>query len=619
MKKITIMLFLMFLFIGFSHAQKNQNAAIEKYSQISYKIVMNGDAVTSICENRSVPSIKSILKFQSPSQNSLFLFSSTFTYIGCSTSYTTVSNSTPQNIYQDPNNPDRIHIVCISAPPEDSITFTNRKTKYYYSTDKGTTWSFICNVPDVRSGLPVITLTSNGNALIANYGGSPTRTSWYYDAAPGLGSFVTLTPATMDYIWPRTVATNSITLTNKFIGIGSPNGRDSAFTIIGQSLTSPGIFSQWQFINSDQAETYSIARGTDGRIGIVYHVNDVLFPNDYGSVFFMESTNNGTSYSTPLKIFNANISPTGDSLGALRGIQMVYQGNIPKVVFETIKQTNTSSYFPNAGKNNIRFWSTSLSGSDPNRSIVIADTLLVGYHPYKSYGIGNRIFACICRPTIGVSNDGTGLFAAFMVPINYYGSPYDTISYMDIWLTYSVNYGSNWDPPTRVNPVTPIKDWTYPSISPFNDNTANNYYVNLVMLSDSLPGSIYMYLNPKYTFARVEISRNPIIPAAPTLLSPINGASNVSLTPTLDWTDVSGVFNYRIQISSSPTFTSAIVDTIIQISQISIPSGKLSQFTTYYWRVNASNSAGSSPWSFIWNFTTTFTSAVNLYSNEVPT
>jgi hypothetical protein len=49
-------------------------------------------------------------------------------------------------------------------------------------------------------------------------------------------------------------------------------------------------------------------------------------------------------------------------------------------------------------------------------------------------------------------------------------------------------------------------------------------------------------------------------PSAPTLLTPTNGATGVAVTPTLDWSDVSGASTYRVQVSTNSGFTVIIKD-----------------------------------------------------------
>jgi large repetitive protein len=97
----------------------------------------------------------------------------------------------------------------------------------------------------------------------------------------------------------------------------------------------------------------------------------------------------------------------------------------------------------------------------------------------------------------------------------------------------------------------------------------------------------------------------PALPAAPLLLSPPNGSTNVSTTPTMDWGDVAGATSYRLQISFNTNFNALAIDQEnINASQFVVPAGYLSGNTLYYWRVSASNVGGSGPWSLVWNFTT---------------
>jgi hypothetical protein len=94
------------------------------------------------------------------------------------------------------------------------------------------------------------------------------------------------------------------------------------------------------------------------------------------------------------------------------------------------------------------------------------------------------------------------------------------------------------------------------------------------------------------------------LPSAPSLVSPPNGASGVSTTPTLDWSDVTGATSYDVQVCSDSGCTNVVrSQTGLTASQWTV-SPALSGGTTYYWRARAVNSCGASAWSATWSFTT---------------
>ena len=95
------------------------------------------------------------------------------------------------------------------------------------------------------------------------------------------------------------------------------------------------------------------------------------------------------------------------------------------------------------------------------------------------------------------------------------------------------------------------------------------------------------------------------IPNVPTLISPSNGSINQPLNLKLDWNDAEGATSYRMQISKDFDFATLILDSSnLSGSEYIVPQGKLENSTLYYWRVNASNSAGPSAWSAAWSFST---------------
>lgn len=95
----------------------------------------------------------------------------------------------------------------------------------------------------------------------------------------------------------------------------------------------------------------------------------------------------------------------------------------------------------------------------------------------------------------------------------------------------------------------------------------------------------------------------PEVPAAPALSSPSNGATSVSIPPTVAWAASTGATSYRCQVSTSSSFGTTVYDTSGLTATSASVTG-LSTSTTYYWRVNATNSAGTSDWSSVYSFTT---------------
>ncbi len=92
-------------------------------------------------------------------------------------------------------------------------------------------------------------------------------------------------------------------------------------------------------------------------------------------------------------------------------------------------------------------------------------------------------------------------------------------------------------------------------------------------------------------------------PAAPTLATPANGATSVSVTPSMAWNSSAGAVSYRLQISTDSSFGTTTIDSSGITSTTKSVVG-LAHGTKCYWRVNASNPGGTSAWSLVWNFTT---------------
>jgi len=91
-------------------------------------------------------------------------------------------------------------------------------------------------------------------------------------------------------------------------------------------------------------------------------------------------------------------------------------------------------------------------------------------------------------------------------------------------------------------------------------------------------------------------------PATPGLVSPSNGAIDVSSTPSLNWTVGPQNQQSTVDVASDPGFSNIVFTTMV--GGTSTTSTRLDSLSTYYWRVRSSNPCGDSSHSSVFSFTT---------------
>ncbi|MBX2977036.1 MAG: VCBS repeat-containing protein, partial [Ignavibacteriaceae bacterium] len=92
-------------------------------------------------------------------------------------------------------------------------------------------------------------------------------------------------------------------------------------------------------------------------------------------------------------------------------------------------------------------------------------------------------------------------------------------------------------------------------------------------------------------------------PANFTLLSPANNSMGQLNPVTVSWNTSARADKFILQLSTSSTFTSFVVDDSTQTDLTEVlPT--LNNYTQYYWRVKSVNVGGESDWSLVWNFKT---------------
>lgn len=92
-------------------------------------------------------------------------------------------------------------------------------------------------------------------------------------------------------------------------------------------------------------------------------------------------------------------------------------------------------------------------------------------------------------------------------------------------------------------------------------------------------------------------------PAPPRQLTPFDGLPDIPLNALLNWYPVLGARSYRLQVASEPTFTNIAFDSS-GITGTSVQLTRLWSYWTYYWRLTATTSRGTSDWCAPWMFRT---------------
>jgi hypothetical protein len=121
--------------------------------------------------------------------------------------------------------------------------------------------------------------------------------------------------------------------------------------------------------------------------------------------------------------------------------------------------------------------------------------------------------------------------------------------------------------------------------------TAQMYTINVQATSTTLTKS-----------ANVNLNLTEQVASLLTLVSPVNGVINTSLTQTLSWNEDSNATSYDIEIASDVNFTNLLYSDNVTVNYY-LPAN-LIEDTLYYWRVVAKNNCSESNYSSTFSFTT---------------
>ena len=390
------------------------------------------------------------------------------------TTYDLQSLGSSHMIEMNPNNVQEMH-ACFMVSTDPGPTYTNRNIRYFYTSNGGTTWDYIGPLTNTRGGFPVIDLTNDGRAVImGQFTGIGNSGSYIFiDAGITIGNWAILDPGSIQgnpAVNPK-IAVNYL---NKIFFTASGYKNKCS------GITPPGAFLGYSVIdNLTQPVISEISVSPSGKIGIAY-ITESVTDVPPGSVKFIESTNDGITFSAPLNVWIANYQ--SDSLAALRGLDCAYIGDSINVVFEVCKRTPEGSYLPRS-LSKIIFWSPFVNNGLPvtvdeapglNGSNTINDVFTSVSRPVISYAFGNgqRTYTLIA-------------YSKARTDTNIIGN-----NFYDLYSSKSSNKGLTWITPTQLtNNAGPLRDYRYLSVSAYNIYQAQKHIFNFIAQQDSIPGS----------------------------------------------------------------------------------------------------------------------------------
>ncbi len=356
-----------------------------------------------------------------------------------------------QHIRVNPAN-GNIHVTYMMS--EDSTASglnTGRRTSYAFSSNGGANWNNFNNarIPSRRSGFPTIDLLRGPNAglpAIANHSviGPDIASTVFIDSPEGAGAFSEINSPTLlgsdEPIWPYVAgpADGSVVMSAS---------RSTAATV---HWTRTADFAAWspmtQIIGPTQSGgRYSTQANGTGRVGVLANTSNGTAA--LGN-WWMESTNNGETWSTPTNMYGQRFAGA-DTFNSYVHSDFVYDGNNPLMVF--------SEYILNVGRedDNISFWSQATGF----KIAALHDPTKYTFDPVNQRFHG----LSLGWPSIGLSGS--------TIVVAYQAFQPDTDSrgyhYSDLWYVASSNGGNTWGEPQRIT-NTPNVDERYPSVSKWN-------------------------------------------------------------------------------------------------------------------------------------------------------
>ena len=271
---------------------------------------------------------------------------------------------------------------------------------------------------------------------------------------------------------------------------------------------------------------------------------------------------------------------------------------------------------------------TTSNFDSPLKLTLNADTYYSSYSSYYYTTVSDLLYGTKYhwRARCAHSADTTGWsavrnFTTRAVPQLYSPSNNSTNMAVTRQLSVSVLTGSNYyeiELDTASNFDSPLKQ----TLNASSYNSSNSYYYTTV--SNLRYGTKY-YWRARCAHSADTSSWSAVwnfttqftLTAAPTLISPVNGATDIDAqNVTLTWNEIANATSYQYQVSTTSDFSNLVASgTTANVYEVMILPSNI----TCYWRVRGSDDLGFSPWSVIWNFSTIINCDDPVYTHQYAT
>lgn len=364
----------------------------------------------------------------------------------------------------------------------------SRRVKYAFSSNNGTTWTDLGEVPTIRAGFPCGNAFSTGEASITSHyldGGGLLQNWLNYDLTPGVGVF-TPVQGPEEYIWPiqaRVTNNNMLSLGTSYRGTAATDT-----TTVSVFNTTTHTFGPktalFTTATSNSNSSLAIASGPGGAATIIVNAYRETGGNFGGSrIYNFKSTNNGASWSAATVQYNPVIIQGDTATPFVNGAtDVIYDGaGNTYTAFNTLGFTG---FFSEA-----RLY-VQKNSETPN---LVAGGPTSPFNPIAeamTTTLNNQGFVgSLDHPCLSVSSDQQYLFVSFSV-LNQNDT---TNGWNKAHMYYSWAPLSNltqWHAPVRITNVGPTSfDERYGSIATTTPLEGGYYSVYMSYQKDTQGGS----------------------------------------------------------------------------------------------------------------------------------